>query len=188
MKYNDLICAQFSFPLISENFLSIGLLYDMTGTYSLAFFFSGGTAALAICVMFQVPIFKAMQGNLDRMPSILNKGKKEGTEKLMDTKPSFSSKTDSGISLQGNSTPPSNGQSNEYLHIAIVNPEKSTKEPQKLRAVWREDMNVLIVPEKDFHECRKRALDEKLQCSTAVFPLITDFAELEEVMKKETDI
>ena len=160
----------------------------MTGTYSLAFFFSGGTAALAICVLFQVPIFKAMQGNIDRMPTILNKTKMEGAEKLIDTKPSFSSKTDSGISLRGNSTPPSNGQSNEYLHIAIVNPEKSAEEPQKLRAVWKEDMNVLIVPEKDFHECKKRTHNEKLQCSTAVFPLITNFDELQEVMKKETDI
>lgn len=169
------------------NITYLGLLYDTTGTYSLAFFFSGGTAALAICILFQVPIFRAMQGSPDNI-KVLKKENKDEKGTLLDAKPSCSSKSDSGISLQDKdiSKPSSQHQSEGYIHMSVVKPGSKEKQFQ---AVLGDDMKVLIVPDKDYNQLRLASSREKLAFCNADLPLIVGQKDLEEFMNnQETDI
>ena len=149
----------------------------MTGTYSLAFFFSGGTAALAICVLFQVPIFRSTQGNPDKIPKLLEK-KDEEAQVLVDAGTSSSEKD--------NSKPSSRGDSNEYLHMSIENKTKNAH--MYLRAVWNNDKTVLMMPDDSFSQKKKAASVNNLLMSTAVFPLITKQEDLEGSVEPETGI
>jgi len=165
-----------------------GLLYDTTGTYSLAFFFSGGTAALAICVLFQVPIFKTMQGRSDAMPSLLKK-KSSGDEGdgAIDTKPSCSSKSDSGISLQykDNMKTLNQDQSEEYIHMTVEKPGCK----KQLHSVLNSDMDVLIVKDEDYRKNGSSINREKLAHCNSELALVVRQKDLEEFMTEpETTI
>ena len=170
--------------------VSLGFLYDTTGTYSLAFFFSGGTAALAICVLFQVPIFKATQGAVDRLPSLLTKEEaiKSESDGFMDQKPSCSSKSDSGISLQYKESSKSVGQnqSEELIHMTVVKPGSQKKQ---LHAVLNSDMDVLIVKDNDYDKAKVRPNHEMLAQCNSELVLFVDQNDLEKFMNNpETDI
>ena len=129
-----------------------------------------------------------MQGNPDKMPSLLKNGKRDEKEKLVDAKPSCSSKSDSGISLQDKdiSKPPSQRQSGEYIHMSVEKPGDTKKQ---FHAVLSDDMKVLIVQDKAYQKNQMAASHEKLAHLNAELPLITNQKDLEEFMnKQETDI
>lgn len=178
-----------TYPLYEFDFFATGLLYDTTGTYSLAFFFSGGTAALAICVLFQVPIFKTMQGTSDKIPSLLKK-ENSGCESegFIDKKAPSSSKSDSGISLQYKENPKSSSQDqpDEYIRMTVEKPGSKRKE---VHAVLNSDMDVLIVKDDEHQNANVTLGHRKLAHYNSELVLVINQKDIEELMNKhETDI
>ena len=168
-------------------FLCLGLLYDTTGTYSLAFFFSGGTAALAICVLFQVPLFKTMQGRSDAMPSLLKKSSRDEGDGAIDAKASCSSKSDSGISLQykDNSKTLNQDQSEECIHMTVEKPGCK----KQFHSVLNSDMDVLIVKDEDYRKNGSSVNCGKLAHCNSELALVVRQKDLEEFMAEpETSI
>eukprot|EP00794_Sanderia_malayensis_P016678 gene16678-18370_t len=168
-----------------------GLLYDLTGAYDLAFFFSGGTAALAACVMFLVPIFKIKEGlekplhllaPTDDGCDDLEAGKTEEEQKKNKRRSDFQS--DSGI-ITDTTPQSSKSQSNESLHIA---PSSTAGKANETYAVWTDDLHIKMMPSAAIAKQRKEQRDEKmLFCSSSHFPLVLDEKELDELLKKESN-
>lgn len=130
-----------------------------------------------------------MQGNLDKLPALLARGgDKEEKEKLVDAKPSCSSKSDSGISLQDKDTskPPSQRQSGEYIHLSVETPGSENKQ---FHAVLNKDTGIHIVGDKEYKKSKLLSSREQLAHCNLDLPLIVDQEDLEKFMnKEETDI
>ncbi len=170
-----------------------GLLYDLTGTYDLAFFFSGGTAALAACVMFLVPICRIKQG-MKRQSLLKTKEDKkspqnEETQKLdSPTKVDICSKNDSGISLviPDNTPQSSNSQSDTSLNKA--GKEKLLSEYTDTHTMWNDGVHVEVVSSTLRRRQMMHESQEKMQFCSGFFPLALDEKELDDLLKKESEV